>query len=346
MISKRLLTSVLLIVGLCGPLNAAKMDSLGIEVKEGKTYVLHRVESQETLYGLSRRYHTSVETIKSYNKINGESLSLGVVLRIPWNSGIVHHVKPGETLYTLSKVYGVSISDLRSWNQLDSNDLEADQTLFIGTPVKAIGPTLTSQTITTVENSGSVHVVEASETLYAIAVKYGVSVEDLKTWNGLKDHEVHIGDRLTVKKPSGSSISSGVGQTSQSSIPSMVAMEEVPEEEELREEEAPVVEKVEPSRNARHNTPLKTVKEHGVAAVFEGDDTKKYLALHRTAPVGTIMQVRNEMTNLTVFVRVVGKLPDTGDNNNVLLRLSRAAQTGLGALDSRFRVELSYMPAQ
>ena len=84
-----------------------------------------------------------------------------------------------------------------------------------------------------------------------------------------------------------------------------------------------------------------------MAAVIDGNsDTKKYLALHRTAPIGTIMRVRNEMTNLSVFVRVVGKLPNTGANNNVLLRLSQAAQEALGALDGKFRVEVSYVPYQ
>jgi len=43
---------------------------------------------------------------------------------------------------------------------------------------------------------------------------------------------------------------------------------------------------------------------------------------------------------------VVGRLPNTGDNNNVLLKLSQAAQQGLGALDNRFRVEISYIPAK
>jgi hypothetical protein len=58
------------------------------------------------------------------------------------------------------------------------------------------------------------------------------------------------------------------------------------------------------------------------------------------------MRVRNEMTNLSVFVRVVGKLPATGANNNVLIRLSTAAQAALGALDEKVRVEVSYVPSQ
>jgi len=66
--------------------------------------------------------------------------------------------------------------------------------------------------------------------------------------------------------------------------------------------------------------------------------------MHRTAPIGTIMQVKNEMNNLTVFVRVIGKLPDTGENTNVTIRISKTAYDRLGAIDKRFPVEISYIP--
>jgi rare lipoprotein A (peptidoglycan hydrolase) len=86
------------------------------------------------------------------------------------------------------------------------------------------------------------------------------------------------------------------------------------------------------------------VTESGLAAVIEGGGTDKYLALHKTAPVGTIMQVRNIMNGQSVYVRVIGQLPDTGENSNVLVRISRRAVQKLATPDSRFRVETSYVP--
>ncbi len=66
--------------------------------------------------------------------------------------------------------------------------------------------------------------------------------------------------------------------------------------------------------------------------------------MHKTAPVGTIMQVKNAGNGQSVYVRVIGKLPDTGENNNILVRLSPRAVQKLGTNDSRFRVETSYVP--
>ena len=68
----------------------------------------------------------------------------------------------------------------------------------------------------------------------------------------------------------------------------------------------------------------------------------KYLALHKTLPIGTLMEVRNLMNNKKVFVRVVGQLPDTGPNENVLIRLTEKSFNRLGILDARARVELTY----
>jgi hypothetical protein len=67
------------------------------------------------------------------------------------------------------------------------------------------------------------------------------------------------------------------------------------------------------------STAYKNIKQTGLAEVIEGTaNHKKYLVLHKEAPVGTIMRVRNEENDITIFARVVGKLPDTGDNSKLV----------------------------
>ncbi len=302
-------------------------DSLGIEIVKGNTFILHQVEAQETLYGLSKRYFCNIEVIKKQNQIDGNSLSLGSIIKIPWGKPVIHQVTAGQTLYTLSKLYGVAIEDLRTWNDLTGNELEVNSHLQIGN-IPLVTPKPGS--------AQNRHIVSATETLYSIAKQYQISINDLQSWNGLDDFNVSIGDSLKVSNGpvSHEAVRDHEGSKSASDV--------------LLVANIPVIDTVAslPEKPARPTSgPVKAIKESGIAAVFEEDDTKKYLALHRSAPVGTIMQVRNEMTNLTVFVRVVGKLPNTGVNNKVLLRLSKSAQRGLGALDNRFRVELSYIPS-
>ena len=81
-----------------------------------------------------------------------------------------------------------------------------------------------------------------------------------------------------------------------------------------------------------------------MAELIEGTEgNRKYLALHRTAPVGTILKIKNEMNNREVFVRVMGKLPEgAGADSKTVIRISKSAYDRLGAIDPRFRVQVTY----
>ncbi len=299
-------------------------DSLGIEREADKIYVLHRVDSKETLFSLSRRYQTSVESIVENNQINDHSLAIGSVLRIPWLHSIYHMVEPGQTLYAISKKYDIPVKTLKQLNNLQSNNLEAGMRLIIVN-------TSSSNTANKPVSQG-LHVVAPEETLYSISRKYQISIEQLRDWNQLEGNTVRSGDTLLLEPGNEASFSPAprepeVVSATTASTPSVAISSSNPHPPGPRD--------------------AKPVSENGIAAVIDGTtDSRKYLALHPNAPVGTIMRVRNEMTNLSVFVRVVGRLPATGANNNVLIRLSPAAQEALGALDDRFRVELSYVPNQ
>jgi histone H3/H4 len=48
------------------------------------------------------------------------------------------------------------------------------------------------------------------------------------------------------------------------------------------------------------------------------------------------------MNNKTIRVKVIGKLPDTGENKNILIRISESAAKQLNALDEKFLVEITY----
>jgi rare lipoprotein A (peptidoglycan hydrolase) len=81
-----------------------------------------------------------------------------------------------------------------------------------------------------------------------------------------------------------------------------------------------------------------------MAATIEGGvDDKTYFGMHRTIPVGSLVAVRNEMNDQMVLVRIVGKLPDTGINDKVIIRLSESAVKQLRAIDPKFRVEITYL---
>ena len=59
-------------------------DSIGTETVNGKVFVIHSVGEKETLYGISRRYGTSIESILQYNPTADAGLEIGQILKVPY----------------------------------------------------------------------------------------------------------------------------------------------------------------------------------------------------------------------------------------------------------------------
>ncbi|MDZ7606373.1 MAG: LysM peptidoglycan-binding domain-containing protein [Cyclobacteriaceae bacterium] len=328
------------------------LDSIGVTSRSGNNFILHKVIAGETLYSISRKYTVSVQSIKEANTGITDNLKLGQTLLIPManeqaaNGSKTHVVKQSETLFSISRQYNASVADIRKWNSLTDDNLSVGQKLVIktsGTETTRVTQSETGLTVSPAASGRTTHRVAASQTLYSISRMYNVSTEDIIAWNTLDGSSLGIGQTLIVSAPS--TTGTQTQQTNSSMLP--------PASAPTTTKDSPAS----PSNEVITSKPLpaettEEIEEAGEKIIQKGmaelvkdpTDTKKYLALHREAPIGTIMQVRNEMNNQTVFVRIVGSIPPTGDNSKVMLQISKKAFDRLGAVDSRFPVEVSYLP--
>ena len=117
---------------------------------------------------------------------------------------IQHTVAKGDTLYSLAKKYGVTVDEIRSANSMSGNDLYAGQKLTI--PVKTQPRQITYESYT----------VKAGDTLYSIARRYEISVEELREINGLSSSSV-LKTAQKLKVPSGTSSASLAAASSSTS---------------------------------------------------------------------------------------------------------------------------------
>ncbi len=115
---------------------------------------------------------------------------------------IAYKVKSGDYLGKIASRYGVTVNQLKSWNNLRSNNIQVGQTLYI---YKNGGPTLSQGgSGGGSSSSGSapktvIYTVKSGDSLSKIASKYaGVSVNDIKTANGLKSDAIRVGQKLTI----------------------------------------------------------------------------------------------------------------------------------------------------
>lgn len=318
-------------------------DSVGVLVQQDKTFVRHRVAPGETLYGLARRYKVSVEQIMEANPgikgalVTGQEVLIPRVRAVlppasgaatkpaPAASGSarslptdaagnhVYKVQPGQTLFAVARKFGVSASALQKYNskQLPANGaVKAGQTLII---VPASGGAAASEAVAAAPAPKPAPPTSRPERDDEAEKERAREREAERAREAEKAREA-------AAAPASSPVAGG-----------NVVATVTPETEEDKEP-------------TRANEIVRKVTESGVAAIIEGGNSEKYLALHKTAPVGTIMMVRNIMNGQVVYVRVIGKLPDTGDNSAVLIRLSKRAVAKLNTPDQRFRVETSYLP--
>lgn len=153
--------------------------------------------------------------IKAQQHQSGESIaSVKEVVRF-------HTVRRGEKLSTIARKYGVSVADLKTWNYIGKKGLKPGKSLRVyvreqqlDAPKKieieaASASNLASKNEGTdskqlAENKSAkakyvYHRVKKGETLYRVATRYGVSVQDVKELNNLKTNGLFKGQLLKVK---------------------------------------------------------------------------------------------------------------------------------------------------
>lgn len=139
-----------------------------------------------------------------------------------------HTVRNGEKLSTIARKYGVTIADLKSWNYIGKKGIKAGKKLVVYVKQDVnVAPTQTTKTDTPKEpqtnvasvnkvdttvgakkiadnsvasNNFKYHKVAKGETLYRLAKKYGMSVEELIEMNNLKKNaQLLKGQKIKVK---------------------------------------------------------------------------------------------------------------------------------------------------
>jgi len=149
------------------------------------TYI---VKSGDTLYSIARKFGISVNELKDKNNLSSNTLSIGQILNIPTSELIVpeikdtYTVKSGDTLYSIARKFNITVDELKQANNLITNTLSINQELVIPTE----------------NNTTKTYTVQKGDTLYSIARKFNVSVNNLKNINNLSSTLLSIGQTLLI----------------------------------------------------------------------------------------------------------------------------------------------------
>lgn len=205
------------------------------QVKQG-TYV---IQPGDTLSKISKKTGISISNLKAYNQLNSDLIHAGKTLNLTDSMEVSKEVVPatetpsvktsvqnnqkingtsssytvqsGDSLWKIARNSGVSVEQLKQLNGLTSDAIYVGMTLSLqreasesnvqtttpkATPVVTEAPKQqeTSQTIT-----GDTYVVQSGDSLWKIAQKTGLTVNQLKQYNQLNSDRLNVGAKLSLK---------------------------------------------------------------------------------------------------------------------------------------------------
>jgi membrane-bound lytic murein transglycosylase D len=141
-------------------------------------------------------YFSSLQNYTSSEQISVKNVPLiAPSLSETKRKTLTHMVKRGETLSTIAKKYRVSVNDLREWNNLRSSVIRYGKKLRIYSSSQNYASSIRTKDARTTTK----YRVRKGDSLYEIAKKFGVNVEDIREWNNLSSSHIIPGQRLTIK---------------------------------------------------------------------------------------------------------------------------------------------------
>jgi len=198
----------------------------------------YKVKKGDNLNSIADKYDVSISDLKKWNGLRSNSLAYGISLKIHTTESVVikeanvpkvksnpaevvsensritssehkkdtittnassyYVVQKGDNLSNIAKKHNVSIEDLKNWNHLSDGSIHLGSSIQIGAIQVVAKEEIASTPERELENVE--YIIKKGDNLGNIAKKYGSTIEELKLWNNLQDHNIALGSSIIVAK--------------------------------------------------------------------------------------------------------------------------------------------------
>ena len=300
---------------------------------ENEFYYTHIFQQGQTVYSLAKTFKASVSQIYSMNNLTAKSsINIGQTVKVPFSLNALYTEKsssvlsinkfvpvyyvaqPKETLYRIGKIYfGQEVSTFSKRNKINGTAIYKGQKLLIGwLPIDDQGVVVQfNSTIVIADEAKKVEILTKT-----INNKRPIR-EKFTTTIVTSELITESGNKVTVSNPK--------------EIKEVIATAS----EELSDSLAIKLE-LSPTTRKRHSRGI---------GIWERDShtMEKAFVLHHTAKKGSIIELYNPQLNLRTRAKVLGRIPLETYPSDISVIMSKKVANSLGALDTRFMVELTFI---
>ncbi|HVU93919.1 MAG TPA: LysM peptidoglycan-binding domain-containing protein [Puia sp.] len=312
-------------------------NQLTVFGQTGKLYLEHTVVAKENWYSVGRLYNVSPKELAPFNHLAlTQPLAIGQVLQIPLTHvnfaqdgkktpaetliPVYHTTQEKEWMYRISVNHNrVPIATLEKWNNVNKDAVRPGMHLIVGylrvkTALSALATDpaatpATAETKTVETKPAEARQASPASTTADIAKPISTKTPDSPIAKPISTHTSPETTRTVTQSPSAPPSPHFDGGIFKSEF----------------------------LDNGKNST--------GVAGIFKstsGWQDGKYYALMNNVAIGTIVKVTETAGGKSVFVKVLGQLPDMKESVGLTIRISNAAAAEMSQTAERFNVQVSY----
>ncbi len=276
----------------------------------------------------------SISLIQSLSAQDNQERTIEVKVTKDLKKVYVHTLQPKETLYSLARTFDLPLVYLAK-----INSIEKDATLAVGSElIIPIKDDLIKDVKSSPNDVPLVYKTKPKETIFRISrIYFDQQIEDIQRINGLTDLKLDVDQILQI------------GWIN-------VAME-LPKKKQYEFEDYVLVDTVfvekKDSITAASTSEEKTDSseviivldphyKRGIAFWNKTGNANDLFVLHDEAKPQTEIELYNPLVNKKVIATVVASLPSNTYPEDINLVISAGVARQLGAIDSRFAVEMKY----
>ena len=182
-------------------------------VTSAETYT---VKSGDSLWGIATKHGCNVNDLKSWNHLSSNLIHVGQKLVIGQKKSTVQQqqgkkepqqttsnetytVKSGDSLWKIATNHNMSVSQLKNLNKLSNDMIFVGQKLVVSEKKQSAPSQNQNKPSQNQVTKPSTYTVKSGDSVWKIAHECGMSMNELKSLNGLKDNLIIPGQVLKIK---------------------------------------------------------------------------------------------------------------------------------------------------